>query len=412
MTEVKPLLPDVDFGQIESDVEGLHDMMRELVDAGHRVAPVRYLDDIAWLILKYEDLAEVWADDEKVPAADMYRRFAEPSQGRVLLTLQGDEHRWKRALGTPPFTPAAVRKKSEELIVPLANELIDKLKGRTTAELVHEYAEPYPFHIISRMLGFPPRDEEMVYKMVMMLFRFQWDPEESIASKGRFDAYTKEILEERRKHPQDDVISYLIAAEGKGGRPLEDIEIFDYVRMFYPAGAETTYRTITTLMYRVLKDETLRQRMIDFPEERKAAVEEVLRVESGLGMMPRYTDKPVTIAGVDIPANSRLLFGISAANRQEGVFENADQISLDPSRAKPSLGGKGQHLAFGRGLHICLGMHLAREELRVSLGLLLERLPGLRLTDPDNTKITGTILRACYNMPVAFDEVKPAISHV
>jgi cytochrome P450 len=410
MMQVQPVLPDVDFGQIESEVEGLHDMLRGLVDAGHRVAPVRYLDEIAWLVLRYDDLAEVWADDDRLPAADMYRRFAEPSQGRVLLTLHGDEHRWRRALGTPPFTPSAVRRKSEELIVPLANEMIDKFAGRNEAELVSEFAQPYPFHIISRMLGFPPRDEEYIYNLVMMLFRFQWDPEDSIKAKADFDIYTKDILDERRANPQEDVISYLAAAEVEGGRPLEDIEIFDYVRMFYPAGAETTFRTITNLLYRVLSDTALLKRLIAHPEDRKAVVEEVIRLDSGLGLLPRYTEKPITIAGVDIPANSRLLFGIPSANREEGVFAEPDVISFDPKRGAPSLGRKGQHLGFGRGVHFCLGSHLAREEMRVTLSTLLDRLPGLRLKDDADSKITGTILRGCYNLPVAFDEVLPAIA--
>ncbi|WP_114955097.1 cytochrome P450 [Sphingosinicella terrae] len=409
MGKVEPLFPEIDFGQIESEFDNLHAVLAELVEAGHRVVPVRYLDDIAWLILRYEDLAEVWADDDRLPAADMYRRFAEPSQGRVLLTLHGEEHRWRRALGSPPFTPSAVRQKSTDLIVPLANELIDKFQGRGEAELNTEFAQPYPFHIISRMLGFPKRDEQYVYDLVMMLFRFQWDPEESIQAKADFDAYTKGILDERRQEPREDVISYLARAEVEGGRPLEDIEIFDYVRMFYPAGAETTFRTITNLFYRVLSDESLRDHLIARPEDRKTVVEEVLRLDSGLGLLPRYTEKPITIAGVDIPGNSRLFFGIPAANREPGLFEDPDELSLDPERARPSLGRKGQHLAFGRGVHFCLGSHLAREEMRVGLSLILDRLVNVRLADPEKSRITGTILRGCYHLPVTFDEIRPPI---
>lgn len=392
-------MPEIDFGQMESDLEDFHDRMRILREAGHRVVPVRYMDEVAWLILRYEDVAAAFEDEDRIPASAQYLRYAAPSQGRVLLTHHGEEHRWRRALGMPPFLPGAIRARSQSLLEPLANTFIDKLEGLFEADLVEAFTKPYPFSVINHMLGFAPDDEAQVLDWVMLLFRFQWEREAAIAAKAAFDDYTRSIVEERRKNPQDDIISYLAQAQGEGGQALSDAEIFDYVRMFYPAGAETTYRTLGAMMSRVLSDPGLYERLIAYPEERAAAVEEILRLDGGVGLLPRYTERPLTIAGVEIPANSRLFFGIAPANRDPAMFDDPDVMNFNRKR---------NHLAFGRGGHSCLGSHLAREEMRVTLSLMLDRLPGLRLTDHESSRIKGSMLRGSYRLPVAFDEVLPA----
>jgi cytochrome P450 len=178
--------------------------------------------------------------------------------------------------------------------------------------------------------------------------------------------------------------------------------------MFYPAGAETTFRTLGSMMYRVLSEPEMHERLLARPDDRSAAVEEILRQDGGVASLPRYTEKPITVGGVDIPAHSRLLFGIASANRDAEVFEDPEALSFENKRAAPSLGRRGQHLAFGHGVHFCLGSHLAREELRVTLSLLLDRLPGLRLAEMVDVGITGTMLRGVHRLPVLFDDVLPA----
>jgi cytochrome P450 len=121
-------------------------------------------------------------------------------------------------------------------------------------------------------------------------------------------------------------------------------------------------------------------------------------------MLPRYTETPVTIGGVDIPAGAMILVCSGAANHDPDMFPDPERFSLDR--------GMNPHATFGRGPHFCLGSHLAREELRISLSLLLERLPGLRLADDQPIRASGTVVRGIRALPVVFDDVLPPVAYV
>jgi cytochrome P450 len=206
-------------------------------------------------------------------------------------------------------------------------------------------------------------------------------------------------VRDRRDKPSADLISMLATAEEEGQR-LSDEEIFSFIRLLFPAGADTTYLSIGSMMLSVLSEPKLMQRLLDEPEQRGWAVEESLRLNGTIGLQPRYTEQAVTIAGVAIPADSVLLYGNAPANHDPEVFADPDHFDLDrhPSRM----------LTFGKGVHFCLGSHLARAEMQISLNVLLDRLDGLRLVDPENAQITQSILRGPRALRVAFDRVLPA----
>lgn len=400
MTDVAPLMPEVNFGT--DPLVDLYDRMARLHAEGHRVVPVRYIDGIAWLILKYDDLSEAFGDDVKLPSAPGYERISMPSMGRTMQTMKGEEHRINRALVAGAFQPAVIRRMAGELLVPLANGIIDGFRGRDRLDLVPEYTHRYPFSVISHMLGIPIPDEKQVMEWVYGVLRFPWEPEKALKARKDLDAYLKPILDERRKNPAEDVISRLVTAEVEGHR-LSDEEIFSFLRLIYPAGAETTFLTMGSMMFEVLTDRALYDRLKAHPEDRAAAVEEALRRHGATPLLPRFTENAVTIGGVDIPANSQLLYGISPASHDPGEFDDPNSFSLD---RRPN-----RHLAFGRGVHFCLGSHLAREELRVSLTLLLDRLPGLRRVEGEPAAIVGAPLRGVHRLMVEYDEVLPAMSY-
>ena len=400
MTAIAPVMPEVNFGT--DPVEDLDDRMAELHAEGHRVVPVRYIDGIAWLILKYDDLSEAFSDDVKLPSAPGYERISMPSMGRTMQAMKGEEHRINRALVAGAFQPAVIRKAATEMLVPLANSMIDGFAGRRQLDLVPEYTHRYPFGVISNLLGIPIDDEKRVMDLVYGVLRFPWEPEKALQARRDLDAYLQPILDERRANPKEDVISRLVTAELEGHK-LTDEEIFAFLRLIYPAGAETTFLTMGSMMCEVVTNRALYDRLKAHPEDRVVAVEEALRRYGATPLLPRFTENAITIGGVDIPANSQLLYGINPASHDPEEFGDPEEFSLE---RRPN-----RHLAFGKGVHFCLGTHLAREELRISLSLLLDRLPGLRLAEGERATPVGAPLRGVHRLIVEYDDVLPAIAY-
>jgi cytochrome P450 len=399
---IVPVMPEVDFGV--DPLEDFYERTAALRAEGRRVAPVRFNGDIAWLILRHADLADAYSNEAGLPAPPAYVRHTVPIEGRTLLAMTGEEHRINRALFASAFQPSAIRRLVEKALVPIANGLIDAFDGQRQVDLAAAYARRYPFNVISHMLAIPISDEKQITDWVFAMLRYFWEPERSMAARDALDRYVLPIIAERRREPGDDIISRLTVAEVEGHRLTEE-QILVFVRMLYPAGAETTFLAISSMMYEILADRALYERLLAQPEDRPAAVEEALRKEGPLAILPRFTEQAVTIGGVAIPANSWLLYGNGPAGHDPDEFAEPERFSLER--------GTNRHLSFGKGPHFCLGAHLAREELRVSLSLLLERLPGLRLVDPGGVELTGTggILRGAYRLPVTFDTILPAATY-
>jgi cytochrome P450 len=203
------------------------------------------------------------------------------------------------------------------------------------------------------------------------------------------------IIAERRAEPSDDIVSVLAQAELEGTR-LTDDEITAFLRLLLPAGAETTYRSSSNLLYGLLSNpdqlDALRADRSLMPQ----AIEEGLRWEAPLIGIMRTAARHTEVEGVFVPAGSTIGVNIRSANHDEKYW--ADPESFDIFRPPR------QHLAFAWGPHMCLGMHLARMETRVALSRLFDRLPGLRF-DPDvePAPITGAVFRAPASLNVTWD---------
>jgi cytochrome P450 len=391
------MLADIDFGA--DAAPDLEQRLTELVEAGHRVVPVRYLGQIAWAILRHEDVAAIFANEAEVPAAASYERVAMPSMGRTLLAMRGEQHRVNRALVTGVLAPAAIRRRVESLLAPIANRLIDEISAPGPVDLVAAFTKRYPFNVISGMLGIDIDDEARLTRWVDLLFVYPTDPERALQARAEITAFLTPIIAQRRRSPGDDIISALVTAEVDGQR-LSEEEILSFIRLLYPAGADTTFLAMGSMLRDVIADRALYRRLLAHPEQRAGAVEEALRLRSPVALQIRYTENPITVSGVAIPANSWLLYGIAPANRDPDRFRDPHDMVLDRRQDDT--------ITFGRGPHFCLGRHLAREELRIALSLVLDRLPGLRLADPDPPAATGAILRGVRRLPVLFDAVLPA----
>jgi cytochrome P450 len=387
--------PDVDFGRDE--VPDLDARMAELQRAGMRVVPVRYLGGTAWLLLRHADVARAFRDDTHFPASAAHRRYALPVQGRNLLCMDGQEHRIHRALVAQAFEPQAVRARCTTLLEPLAHELIDAFGARCELDLVEAYCHRYPLRVITELLGIPRDDEAQLLAWVQGLFDYPFRPQEALAAAAQVDAFLLPLIDERRARPRGDLISQMAVAQ-LDGRRLSEEDILAFVKLLFPAGADTTYLTLGSMMNRILAEPALAARLRAAPTLVPAAVEESVRLFGAVCLMPRYTETGARIGALEIPAESWILFGVRPASRDADVYPQPERFDL--TRHPQRL------VTFGGMPHFCLGVHLARAELAISLELLLRRLPGLRLAQgvmPERL----AVLRGVQRLPVAFDAVLP-----
>jgi cytochrome P450 len=390
MQSTTPLVPEIDFAT--DDVPHLHEILAGLRKAGP-VVPVRFHDELAWLICGYEELMAALADEETFPSAAMYSLHAAPVMGKTLQCMGGEEHRINRALVSPAFLPSKIRSNIAELLEPVAHGLIDRLAHRGSGELIAEFCRLYPFTVITRLLGVPLDADKDILGWSLALVSYPWDPKTALAASAQFTEYLRPLVAERRMEPGEDLLSLLATAVVEGQR-LTDEEIFSFVRLLFPAGSDTTYLALGSLIYAVLTHPEVRARVLADPEERRWAVEESLRWEAPVALLPRMCVRSTGWGGAEIPPGSPMLFGITAANRDPEVYPEPERFDL--SR-------RARNLTFGHGEHFCLGSHLARAEMEVALGALLERLPGLRLVEPDAVRILGGVLRGPKELPVVFD---------
>jgi cytochrome P450 len=238
--------------------------------------------------------------------------------------------------------------------------------------------------VITRLLGLPREREAEFHDWALALLRFPQDPAGAAVAARELTGFLAPVVEARRREPRNDVISELVNARVEG-RALTDEEIFSHVRLLFPTGGETTHGSLGNLLFAVLTQGLWRWLRED-PSRIPGTVEEILRWETPIAVLPRISrSEPIVFHDVAIPADSWVLFGIAGANRDPAVFD-------DPDRFDPERGAK-DILTFGRGRKACPGMHLARNNMRVAMEVLLERMPHLELLDREKALPRRSVLR-------------------
>jgi cytochrome P450 len=323
-----------------------------------------------------------------------YAAFMGVVMGHSILEMDEPEHHQYRGLVQQAFTRKAMERWEAELVRPIVDRYVDAFVDRGRADLVRELTFPFPVQVIAGMLGLPAEDLPQFHAKAVAMINVSADWETGLAASQWLHDYFAGILTERREAPGDDVISVLAQAE-LDGHTLDDEDIFAFLRLLLPAGAETTYRSSSNLLFGLL---THPDQLKALQEDRglmPQAIEEGLRWEPPLTGISRVATRDVEIDGVTIPAGSMVHVNIGSANHDETRYDRPDEFDIfrDPK----------QHMAFAFGPHMCLGMHLARMETTVALNALFDRLPDLRL-DPDasDVHITGLTFRAPRSLPVVF----------
>ena len=390
--------------ELDFDVDVLLD---DLPDVAGNLAAMRAANPAPWargfgepalLLLTHELVHAAFRDEDVFPAADFYGTTVSDVLGRNLQCMRGDEHRVNRALVSPAFRQRLMPGLVEPLLEPVAHELVDRFAAQGRADLVADFTERYPFIVITRLLGLPEHSESEVKRWAMGMLDIQRSHDFARQCSQEFVAFVQPILDARRDDPGDDLLSTLAVTEVEGQR-LTDEEILNFLRLLFPAGADTTYLGLGSTLHSLLTHPEQLALVLEDPGVRcRAAAEEAIRLDPPTAWIPRRNPAEVEWQGMRVPAGASVLLGVMAANRDPAVYPDPDRFDV---RRDPTM-----VMTFGFGTHFCLGAHLARAELDVALRVLLERLPGLRLTETDGVRITGTIhhlLRGPNRLPVAFD---------
>jgi cytochrome P450 len=356
--------------------------------------PNLYGGAASYQVYRHPDVQQVLLDNETFSSSVLGELMGIIMGQKLILSMDEPEHRRHRALVSTAFRNKTLAKWEETLVQSVVDELIDRFEGRGRADLVREFTFFFPVQVIARILGLPGDDHYQFQKWSLAIIGAGANFDRGLLASEQLKTYLAGILDQRRAHPQDDLISDLAQAE-LDGEHLDDEEIFSFLRLLLPAGAETTYRSSGNLLFGLLShpdqlDAVRRERSL-LPQ----AIEEALRWEPPLLITGRVATREVTLSGQSIPAGAPVTPIMGSANRDDTVFSDPDAFNI--------FRGPKPHISFGFGPHMCLGMHLARMETRVALNRLLDRLPDLHL-DPagDDPHIHGAIFRSPTSLPVLF----------
>lgn len=319
-------------------------------------------------------------------------------QKRPLIPLQMDppDHVKYRRLLDPVFSPREMAK-LEPQVTALVNGLIDGFIDRGRCDFASEFAVPLPSSVFLALMGMPYSDLDMFLEMKDRIVRPGGaSQEENRKIHGEYaakiDGYFESILAERKAERRDDLLSHLVDAEVAGER-LTDDEILGICFLMLLAGLDTVTDALECDWVYLARHPEQRQRIVDDPEIIPQAVEELLRYESPVTGVARITAADVELAGCPMPKGTHVGVSIGAANTDERAIPDADRVDLtrNPNR----------HLAFGAGVHRCLGSHLARLELRVAMREWHRRIPHYRI--PEGTELRFSFgLRQVDELPLLF----------
>ena len=358
----------------------------------------------AWVFTRYTDVDTILRDHRRF-SSDARKRG--PSRGQraslpsteepSMLFLDPPDHTRLRALVNQAFTPRAVAA-LEPHIRELMTTLLDAVDDPSAFDLMEAVAKPLPVIVIAEMLGIPPEDRAQFAVWSDQRARIlepTLTPDEretAEAAMRALDAYLMPIISARRADPQDDIISALAQAEEEGDR-LTEREVLIMLRLLLVAGNETTTNLIGNGTLALLRHPDQLAALRGDPALIPSAVEELLRFDSPVQVDLRSALEDCDVNGFPLRRGDNVVMLLGAANRDPDRFPAPDR--LDVGRREQN------HLAFGRGIHHCLGAPLARLEGRVVLETLIERFGSLRLLDDRPAFRNSVVLRGLQALPVS-----------
>ncbi len=350
-----------------------------------------------WVLTRYEHVALVLKDASLSADRTRFEGFDPPEDFEVhqsMLTLDPPQHTRLRGLVNRAFTPRTVERLKPR-IEALVERILDGAERRGSIELVSELAYPLPVTVIAEMLGVPaedwPRFREwsrvLAASLDPLMGRQDAAIDDYVAARNALASYLSEVVAERRLEPRDDLISDLLAVG-----ELDSRELIVMLNLLLVAGHETTVNLIGNGTLALLRHPEQMARLRDQPDLLEPAVEELLRWDSPVQLTARIATADFELGGKPICKGELLMTLLGAANRDPGQFPDPDRLDIGRS--------PNHHLAFGRGIHFCLGAPLARLEAQIAIGSLVRRFPALRLAGDPELSPTVT-LRGLRALPLA-----------
>ena len=346
-----------------------------------------------WQVFRYDDVQQVLSD---------YTSFSstfggggggqrQNPLGASLISIDPPRHRQLRNIVTQAFTPRSVARLSER-ITAIVNELLDRVATAGHMDIIDDLSYPLPVIVIAEMLGIPQEDRERFKvwsdAVVGATHSEGGDPQAEMSE------YFLDMIQQRRREPEDDLISALLEAQ-IDGQHLNQRELLGFCILLLVAGNETTTNLIGNALLCFDEQPEVMEQLRSEPELVPGAIEEVLRYRSPVQFMYRRAVADITIRDQEIRAGQMVLAWIGSANRDEAQFPDPDRFDI---RRTPN-----RHIAFGHGIHFCLGAPLARLEAKIALTILLERLHEIKRVPGVPLEATGSnVVYGVKHLPITF----------
>ncbi|NKQ56731.1 cytochrome P450 [Amycolatopsis sp. K13G38] len=401
-----------------TSIEALREQRRRDYDVYAQTTIAEHLTDLAdrrekcpvsfsadggfWVLSSYDDMSNVLRRNNRgfISFPNMPDGSQAFGQKRMIpLEIDGSLHRQYRQILDPFFSPDAVAK-LEPQIRKVANDLIDKFIEKGHCDFDPDFAFPYPGTTFLALMGWPLQDAPKLTKWVdVFLHGIPGAPQEE-TDKARAEAsagvhgYVMELIEKRKQNRTDDITSQLLEAE-IDGEPIPLDDLFDLFLVMMLAGLDTVQSVLGQSMAYLARNQDKWAEMFSSPEVLAPAIEELLRWSSPAVPTRNVDAETAKVGDLDLPKGERVHCPLGAANRDPKYFEDPDEVKFDRP-AKP-------HLTFGLGAHRCVGVHLAKLELRIAFEELHRRIPSFRLADGVEVKEHLGLTWGVENVELAFE---------
>jgi cytochrome P450 len=373
----------------------------QIWDELRQTCPVAHTDRYggAWLPVRHEDISAIARDTDHFSSEGAVLANKPPREewistapigGAPPITSDPPFHADARRLLLPAFSPQVVAEWEPE-IRRLCNELIDNLEGLDVVDAAVQYAQNIPVYVIARMLGLPLEDSDYFRDTVhLVLEEIGAEFGDRRAGFEKLDAYLAVHVQDHIENPKDDLIGFLLNAKIYD-QPLSPTHVVGTIILLMVAGIDTTWSSIGSSIWHLAHHPADLARMVAEPELLPTAIEELLRAYAPV-TMARIVSQDAEIGGCPVKQGDSVLLPFPAANRDPDVFENADAVIIDRE--------VNRHVAFGLGIHRCLGSNLARLELRLAVEVFINRFPKFELTDPSAVTWSLGQVRGPRKLPV------------
>ncbi|HVJ52434.1 MAG TPA: cytochrome P450 [Aliidongia sp.] len=357
-----------------------------------QTCPVAHTDrfDGVYLLTRYDDIRAVAYDPERFSSRQVAVREGKvPFIEAPPVTSDPPEHRAHRKLLLPAFTPMEIGK-LEPRTRGVCRERLEMLAGRREIDGAVDYAQEIPVRVIASMLGLPEADGDLYRRWILNGSKGITDPAFARAQQDEMKAYFTDVVVRRRAAPGDDLVSFLIEAE-IDGKPLSDEHIVGTLLLLLIAGIATTWSMIGICLWHLANHAEDRRRLATEPDLIPTAVEEFLRAYAP-ATLARKIVKDTEIGGCPVKGGQMVMMPFGAANRDPAMFAEPDRVIIDRA--------ENRHVAFGLGIHRCLGSNLARMEINVALEEWLKAFPNFSQPPGARTVWSEGVVRGPRRLPL------------